>query len=117
MANNPTQVPAGNENFASVLGEALKARAEWLENSELPKFKEELRHYHTGFTSLYNVYLKKGLIHEDPYKQETKIAELEIPNGSPFSEAEKLDQLTQRLANFDNQLDFLVNFYQYSTEF
>ncbi|MDR1566842.1 MAG: hypothetical protein LBS48_06130 [Treponema sp.] len=104
-------------DYRQALSDALKARAEWLEKSELPKLKEELRLYQTGFASLYNIYLKKGLIHEDPYKQETKIGELEVPDSSGFSEAEKTDQLTLRLSNYDNQLDFLVNFYQFSVDF
>jgi len=106
-----------NESYKATLVEALAARADWIERSELPKFKEDLRSYHTGFTSLYNIYLKKGLIHEDPYKAEAKIGELDVPSSAPFTEMEKLEQLTQRLAHFDNLLDFLVNFYQYSVEF
>ena len=108
---------AENSEYVKALGDALKARADWLERSELPKLKDELRMYHTGFASLYNLFLKKGLIHEDPYKQEAKIGELEVPKSTPFSEAERLDQLTRRLANYDNQLDFLVNFYQFSADF
>ena len=108
---------AESDDYLKTLGETLKARADWLERNELPRLKEDLRNYHTGFASLYNLYLKKGLIHEDPYKQEAKIGELEVPNSSSFSEMEKLEQLTQRLANYDNQLDFLVNFYQFSAEF
>ena len=108
---------AENSDYLKNLTEALKAREEWLDRSELPKLKEELRAYHTGFTSLYNMYLKKGLIHEDPYKQEAKIGEIEIPDTSAFNEGNKLDQLTRRLANYDNQLDFLVNFYQFGAEF
>ena len=106
----------GND-YIKTLTEALNARADWLEKSELPKLKEELRSLHTGFASLYTFYVKKKLINEDPYKHETKIVELEIPSSAPFSDAERLDQLTQRLANYDNQLDFLVNFYQFSVEF
>ena len=108
---------AENNEYIKALTAALNARAEWLEKTELPKLKEELRACHTGFASLYNLYLKKGLINEDPYKQETKISELEVPSAASFSDAEKLDQLTRRLASFDNQLDFLVNFYQFSPEF
>ena len=67
---------AENNDYLKTLADAISARADWLEKSELPKLKEELRAYHTGFASLYNLYLKKGLIHEDPYKQETKISEL-----------------------------------------
>jgi len=106
-----------NNDYQKILADTLRARADWLERSELPKLKDELRSYHTGFASLYNIYLKKGLIHEDPYKHETKIGELEVPSAASFSEADKLDQLTRRLASYDNQLDFLVNFYQFSAEF
>ena len=106
-----------NDNYKKLLSEALRAKADWIEKAELPKLKEELRLFHTGFASLYNLYLKKGLINTDPYKTEAKVSELEIPSTELFSEAEKLDQLTQRLANYDNQLDYLVNFYQFSVEF
>jgi hypothetical protein len=108
---------ADNSEYIKALTDALNAKADSLEKTELPKLKEEFRLYHTGFASLYNLYLKKGLIHEDPYKQEAKIGELEVPNSAPFSEAERMDQLTRRLANYDNQLDFLVNFYQFSPDF
>ena len=104
-------------SYFNQLSDALKIRADWLNKSELQKLKDELRNYHNGFASLYRIFLKKGFIHEDPYKQESKIVELEVPDSSPFSEAEKLDQLTRRFANYDNQLDFLVNFYQFNTEF
>ena len=106
-----------SNDYPKKLAEVLKARAEWLDKSELPKLKEGFRAYHTGFASLYNMYLKKGLINEDPYKAEAKIGELEVPDATPFSDAERLEQLTQRLANYDNQLDFLVNFYQFGAEF
>jgi hypothetical protein len=108
---------AGETEYQQTLSEALRARAGWLEKTELPKMKEALRGYHTGFASLYNIYLKKGLLHEDPYKQEAKISELEVPDQGAFTEANKLDQLSMRLAAYDNQLDFLVNFYQFSPDF
>ena len=108
---------AENTDYPKTLAAALQTRADALERTDLPQLKDNLRAYHTGFASLYNIYLKKGLIHEDPYKQETKIGELEVPSSASFSEAERMDQLTRRLANYDNQLDFLVNFYQFSVEF
>jgi hypothetical protein len=108
---------AEESDYIKTLDAALKERAEWLEKSELPKLKEELRMFHTGFASLYNLYLKKGSIHEDPYKQEAKIAELEAPSSAGFSDAERMDQLSKRLANYDNQLDFLVNFYPFNPDY
>ncbi|MDR2210409.1 MAG: hypothetical protein LBO65_02945 [Spirochaetaceae bacterium] len=108
---------AGNDNYPSSLSQALRARADWIEKSEMAKFKEELRSFQVSYASLYNIFLKKGLIHEDPYKQEARIGEIEVPSTSGFSEAERVEQLSIRLANYDNQLDFLVNFYQFNLEF
>jgi hypothetical protein len=108
---------AENDNYPSMLSQALRSRADWIEKSELAKFKEELRTFQASYTALYNIFLKKGLIHEDPYKQEARITELEVPDSSGFTEAERVEQLTIRLANYDNQLDFLVNFYQFNVEF
>jgi hypothetical protein len=107
----------GNTDFRKALSEALAARKDWLESSELVKLKEEFRTFQSAFSSLYKVYLKKGLINEDPYKQEAKMGEIEIPESGPFSEAERVEELSIRLSNYDNQLDFLVNFYQFSVEF
>ncbi|MDR1618658.1 MAG: hypothetical protein LBS06_06380 [Treponema sp.] len=103
--------------YQSRLSETLAVRKDWLEKSELVRLKEELRAYQSSFSSLYAIYLKKGLINEDPYKQEVKIGELEVPDTGGFSDAERIEQLSIRLSNFDNQLDFLVNFYQFSVEF
>ncbi|MCL2831610.1 MAG: hypothetical protein FWD78_00435 [Treponema sp.] len=108
---------ADNTEYLKNLSEALRARSEWLDKSELPKLKEVLRSYQTGFASLYNLYLKKGLLNEDPYKQEVKIGELEVPETGPLNEAKKLDQLSLRFSNYDTQMDFLVNFYQFSPDY
>jgi hypothetical protein len=108
---------AVDSSYPSLLSQALGARMNWLEKSELGKLKEELRVFQSSFAVIYNIYIKKGLIHEDPYKQEAKIGEIEAPDTSSFTEAERVEQLTIRLANYDNQLDFLVNFYQFNVDF
>ncbi|MDR2101566.1 MAG: hypothetical protein LBP43_03250 [Treponema sp.] len=108
---------ADNNEYRQILSNAINTRREWLERSELAKLKEELRSFQTAFSLLYGIYLKKGLIHEDPYKHEAKMGEIEIPATGAFSEAERVEQLSIRLSNYDNQLDFLVNFYQFSVEF
>ena len=104
-------------SYTETLRDVLSARKDWLEKSQLGKFKEDLRHFQISFASLYNVYLKKKLINEDPYKQETKISELEVPEIGNFNEAKRVEQLSIRLSNFDSQLDFLVNFYQLGVDF
>ncbi|MCL2808605.1 MAG: hypothetical protein FWD24_00925 [Treponema sp.] len=104
-------------SYINTLQQVLMARKDWLERSELVRLKENLRTYQVSFASLYGIYLKKKLINEDPYKQETKISELEVPETDNFNEAKRLEQLSVRLSNFDSQLDFLVNFYQLGVDF
>jgi hypothetical protein len=108
---------ADNTEYITKLTEGLNARADWLEKSELPKLKDALRSFQMGYASLYNLYLKKGLVVEDPYKQEVKIGELQVPETGPINESKRLDQMSLRLSNYDTQIDFLVNFYQFSADF
>ena len=104
-------------NYVDTLQQALVSRKDFMEREEMGKLKDELRNFHSSYASLYNIYLKKKLIDEDPYKQETKITELEVPDATPFVEAKRIEQLSIRLSNYDNQLDFLVNFYQLGLDF
>jgi hypothetical protein len=104
-------------NYIDLLSQALIARRDWLEKTELTKLKEELRIFQISYSVLYNMFLKKKLINEDPYKQESKISDLEIPETGPFNEAKKREQISLRLASYDSQLDFLVNFYQFGVDF
>jgi hypothetical protein len=104
-------------SYIGALQQVLTARQEWLERNEMGKLKDDLRIYQSSFASLYNIYLKKKLIDEDPYKQDTKISELEVPETGSFNESKRIEQLSIRLSNYDNQLDFLVNFYQLGLDF
>ena len=106
-----------NSNYVEILQQALEARKDWLEREAMGKLKDDLRIFQTSFASLYNIYLKKKLIDEDPYKQESKITELEVPDSSAFNENKRIEQLSIRLSNYDSQMDFLVNFYQLGIDF
>ncbi|MDR1073848.1 MAG: hypothetical protein LBL45_09280 [Treponema sp.] len=104
-------------DYIKSLADAIDDRRQWLEESEVPKLKDDLRVFQTSYSVLYNAFLKKGLVNEDPYKQEAKVREIQAPDTSNFPEGEKMEKLSVRLSDFDNQLDFLVNFYQYNVEF
>ena len=102
--------------YQKALDEALNAYASWLERSEYPKFKDEFKSFHTSFGTLYKTLIQKKLINEDPYKQEAKIGEIKVPKPI-IPEGDRKDQLTMNLSAYDNQLDFLVNFFQFSVDF
>jgi len=104
-------------SYTETLTPLLLERKDWLEKTEIPRLKEELRLFQVSFSVLYGIFLKKKLINEDPYKQENKITELEVPEAGPFNEARRREQVSLRLASFDSQLDFLVNFYQFGVDY
>ena len=104
-------------SFVSQLQSALEQYREHLDTIELPRLKEQYRIMHTSFTSLYKVLLKKGLIHEDPYKKDLKISEVSPPPEDNFLDSEKTEQMSIRLSMYESQLDFLLNFYQFRTDF
>jgi hypothetical protein len=104
------------DSWSSMLKEALNQRYAWLLNSELPKLRSSFRQFYTAYSILYNILLNKGIVRPDPYKNESKVTELVAPEVSAFSETNKHDQFSLRLANYDNQLDYIVNFYTLSVE-
>ena len=108
---------AETTEFLTKLTEALNLRKDWLEKEEIPKLKDDVRTFHNAFTSIYSLMLRRKLVLEDPYKQETKVTELKVPEASTFNENERVEILTLRLSEFDNQLDFLSNFYSFSLEY
>jgi hypothetical protein len=104
------------KEYQGALSAAIEAYRLWLEKSEFPKLKEECRMFHASFSAIYNQLIQKRLIREDPYKQEAKAGEIKVP-GPISQEGDKTEQLTVSLSAYDNQLDFLVNFSQFSVEF
>jgi hypothetical protein len=107
---------AGNSEWYEAFTEALNQRADWLTSKEIPRLKEQLRIFYNAYSTLYNLLLSQGVITEDPYKNESKVSDIQSPETGPFTEANRLTQFSLRLANYDNELDYVVNFYTFSLE-
>jgi hypothetical protein len=103
-------------DYRAKMTEILDARAAWLEKEEMPRLKEAFRIFHNSFYSIYSLLIRRKLIWEDPYKDEAKITKITIPETAAFPETERAEQMGLRLANFDNQLDFVANFYQFNLD-
>ena len=97
------------DDYQQKLAEALDAQMLWLKTSELPKLKNEVHSFQTAFSTLYSYLLRKGTVSEDPYKLDDKVGEILIPETNAFSESEKQEQLSIRLASYDKQLELLEN--------
>jgi hypothetical protein len=106
-----------SQTFARRIEECLEAKRDRLDREELVKLKESFKLFHSSFQGLRTVLDKKGILHDDPYKYDLKISEVALPPEGPFSESEKIDQMCVRVSQFDSYLEFLNNYYQFSTEF
>jgi hypothetical protein len=107
----------GIDNFEEQLTQAIQIKLERLESKELSQLKEEYRLLYSSFQGIYNVLLRKSLISEDPYKYEQKISDITVPSSKKISENERHTQMTQRLSEYDTQLDFLINYYQFTIDY
>jgi hypothetical protein len=105
------------KQYQEQLAQALEARDIWLEKTQMGKLKDEFRTYHSAYATIYDILLKKGAIHSDPYKQEAKMGEIQVLPADDIPEPDRINEISIRLSNYDNQLDFLVNFYSFNAEF
>ncbi len=104
-------------DFNTQLGEILKKYRDHIETKVIPKLREDFRIMQSVFENIYNLLLRKALIKEDPYKYEQKFTEVTVPPSGPFTESEKQNEMSHRLANYHSQLDFINTYYQLSVDF
>lgn len=104
-------------NFVQELEMALTSRNEELNASILPYAFENYGMQITFVKIVRNLLLKKRLIHNDPYKYDSKMTEIEVPDSSPFMSTEAASILGARFAHYETMLDFLMGYYQFNTTF
>jgi hypothetical protein len=105
-----------DNDFLLKLKAALDSRKDYLARTELYKLREDFRAFQREISVLYVLFAKKGYIIEDPYKNETKVGDLKLPPTGNFTDMNKRDQLGMRLSMLDNELDYLVNFHEFSVD-
>ncbi|MFO8063644.1 MAG: hypothetical protein R6V29_03325 [Spirochaetia bacterium] len=102
--------------FTEELEEALNTQAERLEEKNIPQLKEDFRLFHATFQGLFNVLQRKGIVQEDPYKNDQRISEVQPPEDETFIESERDRVMSIRLSQFDSMLDFLNNYVPFRLE-
>ena len=107
----------GTAPFGDRLEQALELQRGYLDQTALPQLKGLFETLHGSFQNFQTVLVRKSLVKEDPYKEEQKISEIQLPPNTEVAEIEKADQMGLRLSLFDNQLDFLLHYYQFSVDY
>lgn len=85
--------------------------------SVLPGFKSSVQSLRSVYDSLISLLSKKGLLSEDPYQFSEKISEIKPVANEPFLESQKQSVVSIRMHNFESQLAFLAEYYQFSLDY
>jgi len=92
-------------------------RQQMFDSYLLPKLQEEYRIAQSGAKTIRTVLVRKGIMHDDPYKYDSKIQEIEIPPEDNYTETEKSSIIARRLSQYEAMIDFVNNYYQFSCDF
>jgi hypothetical protein len=103
--------------YVEQLGAALDAKIAQLDAEGLPQLKEQFKIIQSAFLGIQNVLLKKGIIHDDPYRFDMKFSEVSNPPEGAFIDSERTDQMSIRVSQYSAQIDLLVNYYQFTFDF
>jgi hypothetical protein len=104
-------------NFVRELERVMESKRQSLGRDELAKLKDSWKLFQLSLNGLQSILIRKGSIHEDPYRDEMKISDITNPSDKPFQESERGDQMSLRLSQYVSYVEFLNNYYQFDTEF
>lgn len=105
------------QNFNDILFTAITDRQKLFDTFLLPKLQEEFKVTQSAVKSVQTVLLKKGILRDDPYKYDSKLADIQIPPEDPYTETEKAVEIGRRLTQYEAMHDFLNNYYQFNCDF
>jgi len=106
----------GGEAFSARVAQALENRRAVIQSEELPRLKELFRVFHSSLQGLHQLLIRKGLVQQDPYKSEQKISDIAPPTDDPYLESERDLAVGIRLDAYDNILEFLNNYFEFSID-
>lgn len=105
-----------NKSFESQLQSMLVEKQRWYNEERLLELLEEFRLLHTCVRTIYDFFIKKSLLVEDPYRMDQRISDIEIPNTEPFGENEIQTVLSERFSKYETMLDFVCTYYRFSVD-
>lgn len=107
----------GNSNdFSPKVIEAIAAKAQWYDETVIPKILETYRLLHTCTKNLYDLLIKKSVIKEDPYRLDKEISGLQQIDNNQFAETDRHTIIGLRLSDYETMLDWVCTYYKFSVD-
>ena len=105
-----------NQTFEKQLQKMLIEKQQWFNSERLVDLLEEYRLLHTCVKTIYDYFIKKSLLIEDPYRMDQRISDIEIPDTTPFTESEIQTVLSERFSKYETMLDFVCTYYRFTVD-
>jgi hypothetical protein len=105
----------GSAEFLKRLEAALEVRRSWLDG-RVPLLKEAVRTYQQRNQALFDLFVRKALIREDPYNYEQRADELGAPSDEPFVESDRRDEVSWRLYSLRKNLETVATTWTLDTD-
>jgi len=105
-----------DDPFVDDLSARIEAFAAEVEREVLPALKTNVANLKFSFDALIGLLKKKGHLTDDPYQYNEKISDITPVATEPFLENQKQTVVSIRMHNFELQLAFLADFYQFSLD-
>src|SRR5664279_2680333 len=106
-----------DDSFTADLAHKLHDFGSELERSVLPTLKADVHNLKGTYQGLLGLLKKKSLVSNDPYQYSEKISEIKAVPNEPFLESQRLTVVSIRMHNFDSQLEFLAEYYQFGLDY
>jgi hypothetical protein len=103
--------------YSDQVAQLLERKRTNLEQQGVKKLRDAFQAFQIYYENIFNIFIRKGLIQEDPYKYDEKISEVDTPSDEGFLDSEEQEKLNQRLSQYHTRLEFLNNYYEYSVDF
>lgn len=103
--------------FTQDLANIIASRRDEFNKTILPQVQKNYAVQTTALKAIRGILLKKGLIHDDPYRYDSKLSDIVLPDTTAFPDGERTSALGTRLAHYELMLDFLNSYYQFNTVF
>jgi len=102
--------------FLLELSDAYDAKLQDIDKHLCSSLKENFQLFLANFRAIYDLFIQKGILKEDPYKNERHLSDIHAPEDPVLNDSEMDTQLPILLSEYDNIMDFLVNYTPISAE-
>ncbi|MGL4982324.1 MAG: hypothetical protein ACRC4W_05690 [Treponemataceae bacterium] len=102
------------DDFFNQLNTAIDQQQAWLELQGMHELVKNYKIYYELTSKIFEVFLSKGLVQDDPYKDEKKVLDIELITDEPFTDTDKSVELGIRFSDYIQMMQHISTYFRFS---